>query len=167
MKNKLNPVGNLVSELADLTNPGAQKRKDEKRIARAVELKKARRARNGADRRAHMPKAIGEAQLAGIRAMRAKAFTDEPRRADLILQAMRPNVYYTKRELAGLIGLTVYSLGSTFQRDLMWNGFLVKHGFPNRWRSEAGRFVHVAFKLSEKGIERAKTGPKARVREES
>ena len=97
---------------------------------------------------------IGPNALAGIRAMHDPT---APRLADRILQAMEPDVYYSKRQIGVLIGKPAESVGATILRDLLAPKYVRKHCFKRPLRLEGSRqFSRVGFKITAKGMARAK-----------
>ena len=75
-------------------------------------------------------------------------------RAERILCAMLPNVYYARRELEALLALKRDAIGATLYRDLLRPGYVRKHNFGRRrFRNAVSRRLSsVAFRLTELGI---------------
>lgn len=104
------------------------------------------------------PKPIKPAtQLQGLAKAQAIRWTTEPRRADLILRAMKPNVAYSRKQLGQLIG--VKALGSTLKRDLWEPGYIRRHEERKPVHGFARGFPWIVYNLTRKGIERAKEVP--------
>ena len=100
--------------------------------------------------RAPMSPARADAMRRRIAAQKSGDVT----RAERILCAMLPNVYYARRELEALLSLKCDTIGATLYRDLLRPGYVRKHNFGRRRFRNAvsGRLSRVAFRLTDLGI---------------
>jgi hypothetical protein len=101
--------------------------------------------------KAPMSTAKTEAMRRRIAAQRSGAVT----RAERILCAMLPNVYYARRELEALLALKRDAIGATLYRDLLRPGYVRKHNFGHRGRyrnTVSSRLSSVAFRLTDLGM---------------
>jgi hypothetical protein len=97
---------------------------------------------------------MSPARAEAFRKCQAARGSGDVTRAERILCAMLPNVYYARRELEALLGLEPAAIGATLYRDLLRPGYVRKHNFGRRRFRNAvsGRLSCVAFRLTEIGM---------------